>query len=162
VVVPAALYFSVPRSREWNVDVVVYGPAHLLRLAFQRGAHDYLKDPWTAEELFVRAATRGTGRLLFEVAGWRLALEGNSLSTGDRRQQLTAAEARLLAFLVQRQGRTVSVVALAQQLYGDGQAPPSRVLATLISRLRGHLRRLTALPESNPILALRGEGYRLP
>lgn len=163
MVVPVSLYFS-PASREanWDVDVLVYGPAHLLRLAFQRGAHDYLKEPWTADELFVRAGQRGSRRFRFDVAGWQLVLDGGTLSSGDRRQELTSSEAQLLAFLVQRQGKTVSVAALGHQLYGVGPVPESRVLATLISRLRGHLRRLTRLPKSNPILSFRGDGYRLP
>ena len=163
MVVPARRYFA----GDWFAPdqtlprlVLVYGEAHLLRAAFLKGATDYLKEPWTVDELLVRAGWRRPRVVSWTSLGVAFELEGTRLR-GKSHVELTAAEAALLGALVQRQGSTLSPDLLSQALYGSQRPPASRVLATLVSRLRGRLR-AAGLADGNPIVSERGAGYRLP
>ncbi len=160
---PASRYFA----GDWHgpgeapaAEVLVYGEAHLLRAAFLKGANDYLREPWTVEELVMRAGFRRPRIWLWRSLGVAFQLEGTTLR-GLQRVELTSAEAILLGALVQRQGKFLSAALLAHALYGEKQKPTSRVVATLVSRLRTRLRR-AGIEEENPIAMRRAEGYRLP
>jgi DNA-binding response OmpR family regulator len=70
---------------------------------------------------------------------------------------LSAAEAGILRLLVQRQGTPVSRAVLGW----GATCAEGRVVDTLVGRIRAKIRTLTR-SEANPVVAVRGLGYRLP
>jgi DNA-binding response OmpR family regulator len=164
LVVPAPEYFANhwPPKGEPSAEILVYGEAHHLRSAFLRGALDYLKEPWSADELFLRATLRRPRARTWTSMGVSWHLNGTLLSAGGREAQLTPFEANLLGFLAQRQGRTVSFEALFVAIYGTQSRPSSRVLTTVAHRLRRHLAALALQEPKRMLITERGSGYRLP
>ena len=75
VIAPAQAFFSTPQLK--RLHVLVYGPAHLMRAAWLAGASDYLKEPWTAEELFLGAARTASGRGDLVLAASRVQTRGH-------------------------------------------------------------------------------------
>ena len=156
-VVPAAVFFSLPDLRQ-TTELVVYGPAHLFRAAWLAGAHDYLREPWEPEELFLRLRGPLPSRMEWVWAGRRLRLEGLVLSLDDGlRAKLSPTEADLLRILVQRRGLAVSRTVLGWA----ASCSTGRVVDTLVARLRRKIQGLVAT-DDDPVLGVRGLGYRLP
>ena len=160
VIAPASVFFSTQelRRRTGRANVLVYGPPHLLRAAWLAGALDYLKEPWTEDELYLRLGGARPGWLEWRWEGTllRLAADQVSLETGDL-QELSPAEAEILRVLVQRQGTPVSRAVLG---WAAG-CSEGRVIDTLVGRVRTKLQTLTHAT-ANPIAPVRGLGYRLP
>jgi len=157
IVVPASHFFSDPALRH-TVNFVVYGPAHLFRVAWLAGALDYLKEPWQPEELFLRLRGPRPPFLEWPWMGRMFRLEGILLSLeGGPVAKLTPTEAELLRILVQRRGTAVS-----REILGwAASCSQGRVVDTLMVRLRHKIQTLTGV-ESDPIPGVRGLGYRLP
>lgn len=157
IVLPTEQFFSIPEVRRTaGASVVPYGPAHLLRAAWLAGALDYLKEPWTAEELFLRVRGPQPPVLAWTTAGVDLVLEGSTLASDTSGVHLSPAEAGVLRLLVLRRGLAVSRAVLAW----EAGCSPHRVIDTLVGRLRTKLRRLAPLAAGpEPV---RGVGYRLP
>jgi hypothetical protein len=164
LVVPASEYLARawPPTGEPFAEILVYGESTLLRSAFLRGALDYLKEPWSPDELFLRATLRRSRVRNWTSLGTSWHLNGTLLSSGGKEIQLTPLEADLLGFLAERQGRTVSVEALNSAIYGNQTRPSSRVLATVAHRLRRHLATLVLKEPKRMLITDRGTGYRLP
>ena len=155
--VPAALFFSTPTLRQTAAfPVLVYGPDYLFRSAWLSGAWDYLREPWTSEELFLRLRGCAPSVVQWTVAGRICRLEGRKLVAEDSGVRLSAAEAELLRLLALRRGSVVSRTVLA---WAAG-CLEGRVVDTLIGRLRTKMERL-GLPR-DLIASARGLGYRLP
>lgn len=78
---------------------------------------------------------------------------------GEQEHRLTATEARLLAYLAERPGRTVSQEELLREVWGYREGVRSRAVAHAVGRLR---HKIEAEP-SAPVLLLTvyGEGFRL-
>jgi DNA-binding response OmpR family regulator len=128
-----------------------------MRAAWLAGASDYLKEPWTTEELFLRL--RGPRSAVVDWSWQRhaLRLEGTTLSTEGPAVELTAAESEVLRMLVERRGLAVPRRILAWAAgCSDG-----RVVDTLVGRIRLKLRRATA-SAARSITAVRGVGYQFP
>jgi len=160
VIAPASLFFSTPELRRGTgrTNVLVYGPGHLFRAAWLAGALDYLKEPWTEEELFLRLGGPSPGWLEWTWLGSRLRLAADQLSLENgARESLSPGEAEILRVLVQRQGTPVSRAVLGWA----AACEEGRVVDTLVGRVRAKLRTLVGT-DSNPIVSVRGLGYRLP
>lgn len=158
VVVPAGLYFAEASLRKGpaSQNVLVYGPAHLFRVAWLAGARDYLREPWSVEELYLRLRGPGPAFVAWGHRERSFRLEGRDLEVeGGGTARLSTAEAELLRLLVQRRGSTVSRGVLG---WGAGVSE-GRVVDTLVGRIR---RKLSALGALEAIVAVRGVGYRLP
>jgi len=157
-VVPVSQYFSLPGLRKGpDADnLVVYGPPHLFRAAWLSGARDYLREPWSVDELYLRVRGPGPGFVEWTTESTAYRLEGRNLANEKGGQvRLSAAEAGLLRVLVQRRGSPVSRGVLAWA----ASCSDGRVVDTLIARIRGKLRRLGG---ADCLIAVRGVGYRLP
>jgi DNA-binding response OmpR family regulator len=91
-------------------------------------------------------------------AGLRLDRGARRLSIGSREARLSAAEFRLVTFLLRREGEVVDIARLDRHLLGGLDEPQPQRIRALIVRLRGKLRR-----ELNCALihAVRGHGYVL-
>ncbi len=160
-VVPAEALGSL--ALDAGVPVVACGPPNLLRSAFLAGCADYLRDPWSADELGLRALRlleQGLGRYSFP---WgELSFEGNDLRTPAGLVALTLRESQVLRQLLAARGSAVPRDALAYRAWGRPAAPGSRALDMQVASIRSKV--IGAIPAAGPrfILAVRGEGYMIP
>lgn len=126
---------------------------------FRAGADDYLKKPFHIDEVIVRLAALirrsqrspmavvNCGTLAYDTTVGTISLDGLPVS-------LTALEARILRYLMQKQGAPVSRIELADHIYERDTDRGLNSLEVVISRIRRKI-------GSNRIVAIRGEGYRL-
>lgn len=164
-IVPAGSLDPAARGGTRPVPVIAYGPPALLRTAFLAGCADYLRDPWTPQELALRAEAVLARVPRGHAFAWGvLRLRGCSLRGPGAQVTLTAVEARILEALLAARGRPVPREALTLCAMGGAVARPrgSRALDVHVSALRRKVR--AAFPAAGPrfITAARGEGYLVP
>jgi hypothetical protein len=149
-----------------GVPVIAHGPAGLMRSAFLAGCSDYLKDPWTPEELGLRAqAALARQRACWEFPWGAARLIHDELLTPRGRAMLTHHEAVILRALMRQRGRPVPREALSCLLGSARGAAPcreaSRRIDVHVSSLRRRVR--AAAPEAGRfIICVRGQGYMIP
>ena len=146
-----------------GVPVIAHGPAGLLRSAFLAGCADYLRDPWTPEELALRAqAAISRQHACWEFPWGETRIDGDELRTPRGRAALTHHEAVILRALLRQRGRPVPRAALACLLGGGAlRGTSSRSIDVHISALRRRVR--AAVPEAGRfIVCVRGQGYMVP
>jgi DNA-binding response OmpR family regulator len=132
----------------------------MLRSAFLAGCDDYLREPWTAAELAVRAlAVLGRARERSAFPWGTLEIRGETLLTPAGPVRLGAIQCRLLKKLLASRGEPVPREALALCAWGRPARGASRALDVQVAAIREKL--AAALPEAGPrfIVAVRGRGY---
>lgn len=139
-----------------------YGPGYMLKNAWVRHVLDYLKEPWTFEEMLLRATRQHPHTMSWVWNGEVFTLNAEVLVCNQRTVFLSPAEKVLLEALIQRHGRPVTRELLGKELWGENIKEDSRFLDLSISTLRKKIRGLSSQAKSNPIQAVRGCGYLLP
>ncbi len=140
--------------------VIACGPSALLEAAFELGCSDYLKEPWSAEELGIRCRKLlPSRRLLYE---WgTVSLRNGELFCGRHKVSLTFPEQKIIRLLIKNLNQPVHRESLQYSLWGKLR-PGSRGVDIHISSLRRKFAMLSGntLQES-PIRTVHGVGYIL-
>jgi two-component system OmpR family response regulator len=127
---------------------------------FSEGVDDYLVKPFTMAELIarVRAILRRAGRIasVIEIDGLIVDIDGARASSADEPLELTATEFRLLSYLAQSRGRTLSRGQILTQVWGYDDIDANVVEVHLSS-----LRRKMEARGPRLIHTVRGIGYRM-
>ena len=140
--------------------VIAWGPAGLMRWAFLHGCVDYLREPWTADELLLRAEAALSRRpSRFEFPWGTVQWEGDALRTPGGRVTFTRRQSVILRALLRCRGQVIPREALAA-LLGAGAAGCSRRVDVHISAIR---RRIQAVERraGSFITCVRGQGYMI-
>ncbi len=142
-------------SRSQTVDVVK---------GFELGGNDYLKKPFSMDELIVRVKALlnrlparpaalepcAVGRYTFDPRKQQLTLDGRSVSLSHR-------ESELLHRLYQQRNQVLERSAVLRELWGDDNFFNGRSLDVFITKLRGYLREDPQVQ----IVNIRGLGYKM-
>jgi two-component system response regulator CpxR len=136
-------------------------------VGLEMGADDYLPKPFSSRELvarlraLLRRSAQGkpdqvaaTLQHIDDITVNRTAL---CVNIGDKQQELTVSELRLLTHLVQHIGEVVGRDFLYKSIFGHQSYPMDRSLDMLVSRLRKKLG--PRQDGGERIKAVRGEGY---
>jgi hypothetical protein len=158
-VAPAAMAASLPRN---GPPVIACGPAALMRTSFLAGCEDYLRDPWTPEELGLRAlASLARARKRYCFPWGEISFEGTDLRTPAGIVPLTFHESLILRMLLRARGAPVPRAALS---WSTGKAEPasgSRKIDVHVSTIRKKLG-MTVPDPGRFIVSVRGQGYMVP
>ena len=140
--------------------VIAYGPPEWVNLAFSTGCIDYLKDPWTVDELDWRAALsvdRIDARFAFPCG--RIVVEGGQIVHPSGRMPLTYPESRILKTLLLNRGTVVSRDALFYTVWGRLPSRASRAVDVHVSSIRKKLKNAIGEHAGAFISSARGLGY---
>lgn len=149
-VAPAALVLARPKD-VYAAPLIAYGPDRLLDLCLGSGCADYMREPWTLDELLARAELRSLPALLLASHGLRIKRGTLSGPLGQARLSATAAAG--LALLTANKARAVPREALMAVMGMD--KPSSRALDMAMSRLRSALRVCAGTAAASSLVCLR-------
>jgi len=157
------------RERKPNQGIVMLtakGSEDDVVTGFKAGADDYVSKPFSLRELMVRveAVLRRTGKTLGDeqVHYGGIFFDGKTLiaTCRDRSVELTRREMDIVVYLHRHKDRIVSKKELLKEVWHYADAGiETRTVDIHILKLRKKIASL--IPDSDLILTVRGEGYRL-
>jgi len=141
------------------IIVTAYEDTAHLKAGFDAGAHDYIRKPFSLEELRVRIEN---SKRLFNIeqrvpvllsGGREYDPVHKTVAHNGHWMPLAPKEAALLEYFLAHPGRTVTSDELVQNLWDYDRLPSD-------ATLRSHIRRLRELIGNDGIITVRGIGYR--
>lgn len=142
------------------IPFVIYGETELISRSFALGAADFIKSPFSLQELESRANRLIRSDLLI-VGDNQINFSLTEMKNDDSRIPLSVSEYHILSMLIANTGRVVSRQSINYRLNLTDNS--SRVLDVHINSLRNKISCLSSSPGSgkNVIRTVRGEGYTI-
>jgi DNA-binding response OmpR family regulator len=150
---------AIHRLRAAGCSLICFGAAELLQGCFLAGCDEYLREPWSPEELEWRVRKLCKDREALYCFSWgRFTIQSQTIGSPAGSCALCAQEQSILRLLAANSGEPVSREALYYGIWGRPAAEGSRAVDMHIASLRRKLRAL--FPESGAcIRSVRGVGY---
>jgi DNA-binding response OmpR family regulator len=142
---------------------------------FEAGADDYLPKPFELKILLARlrgllrrrewSQQRSYGERRFQRTRESFTFDGKTidfsaleLQVGKETYRLTAMEADLLHYLIDKAGKAVSRKEILEDVWGLHEDTDTRAIDNFIARLRKYIERIPSVPRH--LLTVRGVGYK--
>jgi DNA-binding response OmpR family regulator len=130
----------------------------------QLGADDYIKKPFSMEELNLRlqailrrSDSPASNKQIYNLGNLVFDYNHQELLVDGKKQKLTSKETELLLLLAQNQNKTLDRSAALKIIWGDDSYFNARSMDVYITKLRKHL----ASESKVKIVTVHGQGFRL-
>jgi len=155
IIMPALRFLALPSSLH-TVPIMASGPISTMAECFEYGCDDYLLEPWTQSELYIRVVARMAPRL--ELERGHVQAKPGTITGPLGSARLSHASYRVLVLLCLNRGSAVPRQAIACCVCPDANMVTSegRSIDMRMARLRATLRAVGATESAGLIQGHRG------